>query len=99
MTTPRYRNRDEMLDGFRRQLKALPAYAAETGELDLCDFRALARMVRDAEAEFVTRLVVDQGWSWGQVGRELNMTRQAARKHWGHLAVAGDNQGRNPRRV
>jgi hypothetical protein len=90
MTEPRYRTRDDMLGGLRRQIRALPAYAAETAEVDLIDFSDLVREVEAAQAALVVDLMVAQGWSWGRVGAELGISRQAARQRWGgHVARAG----------
>lgn len=91
MTTPtpyldakRYRTRDDMLGGVRRQLRALPGYAAETAELDLADFRDLVKEAEAAQTAMVVILVQDQGWTWGQVADQLGMSRQAAMRKWAH---------------
>jgi hypothetical protein len=81
-TQKRYRTADETLGGIRRQINALPAYAAETGEIGLAEFEDLRKIVLAAQGQLAAKLVVEQGWSWGQVGRELGMTRQSARERW-----------------
>ena len=78
----RYRTRDDMLGGLRRQLRALPEYAASTGEVSLSDFQDLAQQVEAAQLDLVARLLAD-GWSWARVGAELGMTRTAAQRRWG----------------
>lgn len=100
MTTPtpyldaaRYRTRDDMLGGVRRQLRALPRYAAETAELDLADFADIVREAEDALSEHVVTLVQDQGWSWGQVAEQLGMSRQAAMRRWGQLVTTHRPRG------
>jgi hypothetical protein len=88
-TTPRYRTRDDMLGGLRRQIRALPAYAAESAEVDLADFSDLVKEVQAAQSAMVVILVTEQGWSWGRVADELSISRQAARQRWGgHVARA-----------
>lgn len=84
----RYRTRDDMLGGVRRQLRALPAYAAETAELDLADFQDLVREAEAALTAMVITLVGEQGWTWGQVADQLGMSRQAAMRRWGHRVEA-----------
>lgn len=91
-TTPRYRTRDDMLGGLRRQIRALPAYAAESAEVDLSDFRDLVKEVEAAQGRLVVTLVTEQGWSWGRVADELGVSRQAARQRWGGLVATAQVQ-------
>lgn len=91
-TTPRYRTRDDMLGGLRRQIRALPAYAAESAEVDLSDFRDLVREVEAAQSAMVVILVTEQGWSWGRVAAELGVSRQAARQRWGGRVADAQRQ-------
>lgn len=81
-TDTRYRTRDDMLGGLRRQIRALPGYAADTAEVGLADFADLLREVEAARSALVVTLVLDQGWSWGRVAAELDVSRQAARQRW-----------------
>lgn len=93
MTTPtapvhhldrdRYRTRDEMIGGARRQLRALPEYAAQTGEVPLSDFQDLVREAEAALTQTVVTLVLEQSWTWAMVGSELGITRAAARNRFG----------------
>lgn len=84
----RYRTRDDMLGGLRRQLQALPGYAAETAEVSLSDFQDVARWVEHAQTALVVSLVLDQAWTWAMVGAELGVTRAAARNRFGRWVDA-----------
>jgi len=87
-TPKRYRTADETLGGTRRQVNALPAYALDTAEIGLADFDELRQVINAAQGQLAARLVVEHDWSWGQVGRELGITRQSARERWGNDVTA-----------
>jgi hypothetical protein len=92
---PSYKSRDDMLGGLRRQLRALPEYAAQTAEVSLGDFRDLAREVQAAQAALVVKLVTEQSWTWAMVGSELGITRTAAQTRYGK-AVTAAREARSP---
>lgn len=88
---PSYKTRDDMLGGLRRQLRALPEYAAQTAEVSLSDFQDLAREVAAAQTALVVTLVLDQSWTWAMVGAELGVTRTAAQNRYGRYVTVARN--------
>jgi hypothetical protein len=83
-----YKSRDDMLGGLRRQLRALPEYAAQTAEVSLSDFQDLAREVQAAQTALVVKLVTEQNWTWTMVGSELGVTRTSAQDRYGKAVKA-----------
>jgi hypothetical protein len=67
------------------------AYAARVGNGDAADLPLLAKARADMDAAIAAAVVsnvVDHGYSWADIGRELGITRQAAFQRFGKLIPA-----------
>jgi len=73
----------------------VPVHAA-AGRLTLTEVAHLAATSARVLDETVIRLVQDEGWSWGQVGAALGVTREAARQRFGHLVKSTRRRGAQP---
>jgi hypothetical protein len=61
-----------------------PEAEAALDELTLAKAEYLRRTVETArDMLMVIRACLDAGATWGEVGKRLGMTKQAARAHWG----------------
>jgi hypothetical protein len=65
-----------------RVVRALGRNAART-ETELIELKTL-RLEVDAAVDRAVQATVDDGYSWGDVGRLFGMTRQGARQRWAH---------------
>lgn len=69
----------------RRIIRAHARRIAESDPAALGDLLALRQAVDTALDEAVVGLR-DAGFSWGEIGREVGMTRQAAQQRWGRAS-------------
>lgn len=82
MSRQPFREAPQIAAFLRRMGRAL---ARRAGEGDLEALSALLDSIESLEASAgeAARALVAAGYSWGEVGREVGMTRQAARQRWG----------------
>lgn len=78
-----------------RQAAYAPSYTA-AGTVSLADLAHVARIHQRVLEAAVIRLVEDQQYSWGQVGTELGISRQAAQQRFGHLVKSRRGKGAQP---
>lgn len=69
----------------RRIIRAHARRIAESDPAALGDLLALRQAVDTALDEAVVGLR-GAGFSWGEIGREVGMTRQAAQQRWGRAS-------------
>lgn len=67
---------------LKRQGRGLVRRAGE-GDLEALSALLDSIAALEASAGEAARALVETGYSWGEVGREAGMTRQAARQRWG----------------
>lgn len=70
-------------NGFVRRI--LRAYGRRVGQADPTALRDLvaARAAVDSAMDEAVQGLRDAGFSWTEIGRELNVSKQAARQRWG----------------
>lgn len=81
----KYREAPELAAFLRRMGRALVRRAGE-GDLEALSALLDSIAALEAAAGEAARALVDPdgpAYSWGEVGREVGMTRQAARQRWG----------------
>lgn len=64
--------------------------AGANDDLDLAELDQLLALRSAVDAEIdqaVTDLATVKGYTWGEIGRHLGVTRQAARQRWGAAAL------------
>jgi hypothetical protein len=75
---------NEEYGGFARRI--VKAHGKRVAKGDIAGLGDLARLrdaVEQATEVAVIGLKLDGGYSWAEIGRELDMTRQAAQQRWG----------------
>lgn len=83
LTPRRPREAFEVADAAARMIRAL-ARRAEAGDLEALHCLAQLRpLVGEAMGTAATGLRVNHGYTWGELGRVMSMTKQAAQQRWG----------------
>lgn len=72
---------------------AYGASYAGSGTVTLAELAQVAAIHQRVLEQAVIRLVEDDHYSWGQVGAELGITRQAAHSRFGHLVKSARPSG------
>jgi len=79
----RYVETEEYVGMLHRMLAALGTRVAGADIAMLAAMAGLPALVERLLGETVTRLRADHGYSWGDIGHALGITRQAAQQRFG----------------